>query len=139
MWWETLTLPQFLYLFPCTHILPIICNYWNNTKYAGDQTTQILLECKFKPPKKNSTPQNWYYISQSTRSIVFSKLVKPRNLQIIPPFHHYRNIIYKETTLPKSFKIVQTVIKIMIIYNITTTSSIHSPPTPLNLSSNQPE
>ena len=47
MLWHRLTSSSYIPLFPCKHILPIICTYWNSVKYVGDQITQMLWERKF--------------------------------------------------------------------------------------------
>ena len=40
--WNKLTSFNFLPLFPCKHILPIVHTYWNSMKNMGHQMTQAL-------------------------------------------------------------------------------------------------
>ena len=42
MMWHKLTSASYLPLFPCKHILPTLCTYWNSIKYVGDQIMQML-------------------------------------------------------------------------------------------------
>ena len=54
MLWHKLTSASFIPIFPCKHILPILCTYWNSIKYVGDQITQILWLRKLHMKERNS-------------------------------------------------------------------------------------
>ena len=66
--WHKLTSAQYLPLFPYKHILPVLCKYWNNIEYVGDQITQMLWLRKFHPPRLSpqvcTTMKLTYYLPQ---------------------------------------------------------------------------
>ena len=120
MLWHTLTSAQYLPLFPCKRILPIMCTYWNSIKYVGDYITQMLWLRKFHPPRLSpqvcATMKLTYYLPQYQIHRLY-QLISQQDISHIYSPKQYRKIVRKTTTLFDSMKDTQTTIGSMIAEN----------------------
>ena len=120
MMWHILTSVQYLPLFPCKHILPILCTYWNSIKYVGDQITQMLWLRKFHPtrlsPQVCATMKLTYYLPQYQIHRLY-QLILQQDISHIRSLKHYRETVRKITTLFYSMKDTKRIIGSMIAEN----------------------
>ena len=136
MLWHKLTLLSFLPIFPCKHILPILCTYWNSIQYVGDQIPQMLWLRKFHPPRLSSqictTMKLTFYLPQYQIHRVY-QLEAATNLSNIHSLKQYREKTRKTTTLFDSMKETHIIIESMIAVddtsNLPTPSTSHTPRT----------
>ena len=117
MMWFKLTSLTYLPLFPCKHILPILCTFWNSVKYVGDQITQMLWLRKFHPPRL--TPQ----VCATMKLVIYLptyqthrlyQLESQSNLSPIPSLKHFRDRMRKVITLFDSMKETHIIINVMM-------------------------
>ena len=135
MLWYKLTSIPYQPLFPCKHILPIMCTYWNSIKYVGDQITQMLWLRKFHPPRLTpqvcATMKLVFYLPQYQIHRLY-QLESLGDLSSIRSLRHYRKRVGQHTTLFDSMKDTNGIIKSMIVnddpISTITQSSITSTP-----------
>ena len=116
MLWHKLTSSPSLPLFPCKHILPIMCTYWNIIKYVGDQITQMLWLRKFHPPQQSpqvcATTKLFFYLPQYQIHRLY-QLESGIDLSNIRSLKHYCEKSREVTTLFDSMKHTQMIIDSM--------------------------
>ena len=117
MLWHKLTSTSFLPLFPCKHILTILCTYWNNVKYVGDQITQMLWKRKFNTPRKTPqvcvTMKLTFYLPHYQIHRLF-QLEAVKDISLLKSLAHYQKRVGKQTTLYDSMKDTCRIIDDMI-------------------------
>ena len=101
--WYKLTSPSYLTLFPCRHILPILCTYWNNVKYVA----QMLWERMFHPPMLSPqvcvTMKLAFYLPQYQIHYLY-QLESQSKLSSIPSLKNFRDRVRTLNILFDSLK-----------------------------------